>query len=174
MKTIHNSSACFCMEVTFWLFYLSGITEEFITALFYFYRSMGELKVTETEYALLVATTVFFSGNAPPALPALTHRALGCGTAPHRSPSLLSRRAPTDRPLLRNKRHVEELQEPLLGLLYKYSKIHHPEDPQHFARLIGRLTELRTLNHTHAEVLVTRRTKDPRLTPLLCEIWDLH
>ncbi|NXW90741.1 NR1H4 protein, partial [Alopecoenas beccarii] len=117
-----------------------SITEEFITALFYFYRSMGELKVTETEYALLVATTVFFS----------------------------------DRPLLRNKRHVEELQEPLLGILYKYSKIHHPEDPQHFARLIGRLTELRTLNHTHAEVLVTWRTKDPRLTSLLCEIWDLH
>ncbi|KFQ94952.1 Bile acid receptor, partial [Nipponia nippon] len=105
-----------------------SITEEFITALFYFYRSMGELKVTETEYALLVATTVFFS---------------------------------------------EELQEPLLGILYKYSKIHHPEDPQHFARLIGRLTELRTLNHTHAEVLVTWRTKDPRLTSLLCEIWDL-
>ncbi|NWS55077.1 NR1H4 protein, partial [Chunga burmeisteri] len=113
---------------------------QFITALFYFYRSMGELKVTETEYALLVATTVFFS----------------------------------DRPLLRNRRHVEELQEPLLGILYKYSKIHHPEDPQHFARLIGRLTELRTLNHTHAEVLVTWRTKDPRLTSLLCEIWDLH
>ncbi|KFV93866.1 Bile acid receptor, partial [Eurypyga helias] len=32
-----------------------SITEEFITALFYFYRSMGDLKVTETEYALLVA-----------------------------------------------------------------------------------------------------------------------
>ncbi|NXR07695.1 NR1H4 protein, partial [Semnornis frantzii] len=117
-----------------------SITEEFITALFYFYRSMGELKVTETEYALLVATTVFFS----------------------------------DRPLLRNKRHVEELQEPLLGILYKYSKIHHPEDPQHFARLIGRLTELRTLNHSHAEVLVTWRTKAPRLTPLLFGTWDLH
>ncbi|KGL81810.1 Bile acid receptor, partial [Tinamus guttatus] len=98
-----------------------SITEEFITALFYFYRSMGELKVTETEYALLLAATVFFS----------------------------------DRPLLRDKRHVEELQEPLLDILYKYSKIHHPEDPQHFARLIGRLTELRTLNHSHAEVLVT-------------------
>ncbi|NXC40078.1 NR1H4 protein, partial [Penelope pileata] len=120
--------------------HILSITEEFITALFYFYRSMGELKVTETEYALLAATTVFFS----------------------------------DRPLLRNKRHVEELQEPLLALLYKYSKIHHPEDPQHFARLIGRLTQLRTLNHTHAEVLVTRRTKDPRLTSLLCELWDLH
>ncbi|OXB68452.1 hypothetical protein ASZ78_000389, partial [Callipepla squamata] len=121
-------------------FHSQGITEEFITALFYFYRSMGELKVTETEYALLVATTVLFS----------------------------------DRPLLRNKRHVEELQEPFLGILYKYSKIHHPEDPQHFARLIGRLTQLRTLNHSHAEVLVTWRTKDPRLTALLCEVWELH
>uniref|UniRef100_A0A8C2U605 Uncharacterized protein n=1 Tax=Coturnix japonica TaxID=93934 RepID=A0A8C2U605_COTJA len=122
------------------LFHFQGITEEFITALFYFYRSMGELKVTETEYALLIATTVLFS----------------------------------DRPLLRNKRHVEELQEPFLGILYKYSKIHHPEDPQHFARLIGRLTQLRTLNHTHAEVLVTWRTKDPRLRALLCEVWELH
>uniref|UniRef100_A0A8C2U614 Uncharacterized protein n=1 Tax=Coturnix japonica TaxID=93934 RepID=A0A8C2U614_COTJA len=119
------------------LFHFQGITEEFITALFYFYRSMGELKVTETEYALLIATTVLFSGR-------------------------------------QNKRHVEELQEPFLGILYKYSKIHHPEDPQHFARLIGRLTQLRTLNHTHAEVLVTWRTKDPRLRALLCEVWELH
>uniref|UniRef100_A0A8D0GWT5 Bile acid receptor-like n=1 Tax=Sphenodon punctatus TaxID=8508 RepID=A0A8D0GWT5_SPHPU len=118
----------------------TGITEEFITALFYFYKSMGELNVTETEYALLVATTVFFS----------------------------------DRPLLKNKQHVEKLQEPLLGILYKYSKIYHPADPHHFARLIGRLTELRTLNHNHSEVLVTWRTKDPKLTSLLCEIWDLH
>uniref|UniRef100_A0A8C7EH22 Ecdysone receptor n=1 Tax=Nothoprocta perdicaria TaxID=30464 RepID=A0A8C7EH22_NOTPE len=129
----------FCINILI-LFHSQGITEEFITALFYFYRSMGELKVTETEYALLLATTIFFS----------------------------------DRPLLRDKRHVEELQEPLLDILYKYSKIHHPEDPHHFARLIGRLTELRTLNHSHAEVLVTWRIKDPRLTSLLCEIWDLH
>ncbi|NXA52655.1 NR1H4 protein, partial [Nothocercus julius] len=136
-KMTHND--CFCTNILI-LFHFQGITEEFITALFYFYRSMGELKVTETEYALLLAATVFFS----------------------------------DRPLLRDKRHVEELQEPLLDILYKYSKIHHPEDPQHFARLIGRLTELRTLNHSHAEVLVTWRTKDPRLTSLLCEIWELH
>ncbi|NXE99044.1 NR1H4 protein, partial [Menura novaehollandiae] len=93
----------------------NSITEEFITALFYFYRTMGELKVTETEYALLVATTVFFS----------------------------------DRPLLRDKRQVEELQEPLLGILYKHSKLQHPRDPQRFARLLGRLTELRSLRHAH-------------------------
>uniref|UniRef100_A0A8C5SCX6 Ecdysone receptor n=1 Tax=Laticauda laticaudata TaxID=8630 RepID=A0A8C5SCX6_LATLA len=123
------------------IFYVifTGITEEFITALFYFYRSMGELNVTATEYALLVATTVYFS----------------------------------DRPLLKNKQHVEKLQEPFLGILYKYSKIYHPEEPQHFARLIGRLTELRTLNHNHSEVLVTWRTRDPKLTSLICEMWDL-
>ncbi|NXA28582.1 NR1H4 protein, partial [Ibidorhyncha struthersii] len=127
-KTLTNNNAtnepgAGCQKEPFflpaWIWEKFTHFQEFITALFYFYRSMGELKVTETEYALLVATTVFFS----------------------------------DRPLLRNKRHVEELQEPLLGLLYKHSKIHHPEDPQRFARLVGRLTELRTLNHAHAEVL---------------------
>ncbi|XP_006866052.1 PREDICTED: bile acid receptor-like [Chrysochloris asiatica] len=40
---------------------LTGITEEFITALFYFYRRMNELNITNTEYALLAATTVYFS-----------------------------------------------------------------------------------------------------------------
>ncbi|NXO27016.1 NR1H4 protein, partial [Cisticola juncidis] len=102
-----------------------GITEEFITALFYFYRTMGELQVTETEYALLVATTVFFS----------------------------------DRPLLRDKRHVEELQEPLLGILYKHSKLQHPREPQRFARLLGRLTELRSLRHAHAGALTRGRQR---------------
>ncbi|XP_050182966.1 bile acid receptor-like isoform X1 [Myiozetetes cayanensis] len=115
----------------------TGLTEEFITALFYFYRSMGELKVTETEYALLVATTVFFS----------------------------------DRPLLRDKRHVEELQEPLLWILYKHSKLQHPRDPQRFARLLGRLTELRSLRHAHAGAL---RARDPRLAAPLRDLWDLH
>ncbi|XP_078500495.1 bile acid receptor-like isoform X2 [Lissotriton helveticus] len=116
------------------------IKEEFITPLFNFYRSMGELRVTETEYALLAATTVFFS----------------------------------DRPFLKNKLSVEKLQEPLLEILHKYSKLYHPEDPQHFARLIGRLTELRTLNHNHSEVLISWKVKDPKLTSLICDAWDLH
>ncbi|NXK96855.1 NR1H4 protein, partial [Formicarius rufipectus] len=119
------------------LFPTQSLTEEFITALFYFYRSMGELQVTETEYALLVATTVFFS----------------------------------DRPLLRDKRHVEELQEPLLWILYKHSKLQHPADPQRFARLLGRLTELRSLRHAHAGAL---RARDPRLAAPLRDLWDLH
>ncbi|XP_067863347.1 bile acid receptor-like [Heptranchias perlo] len=117
-----------------------GIAEEFITPMFDFYRSMGELNVTDTEYALLSATTILFS----------------------------------DRPYVKNKTHVEKLQEPLLEILYKYSKIHYPESPQRFARLLGRLTQLRTLNHNHSEVLMSWKMKDQKLTPLLCEIWDVQ
>ncbi|NXG26449.1 NR1H4 protein, partial [Grallaria varia] len=111
----------------FFVLLFKGLTEEFITALFYFYRSMGELKVTETEYALLVATTVFFSGE------------LG--------------------------------REPRLRTLYKHSKLRRPADPQRFARLLGRLTELRSLRHAHAGAL---RARDPRLAAPLRDLWDLH
>ncbi|XP_058859406.1 bile acid receptor-like isoform X1 [Acipenser ruthenus] len=68
----------------------------------------------------------------------------------------------SDRPLLKSREQVERLQEPLLELLYKFSKLRHPEDPQHFARLLGRLTQLRTLGHNHSGVL----------SPLLCETWE--
>ncbi|EGW00032.1 Bile acid receptor [Cricetulus griseus] len=117
-----------------------GITEEFVTSLTYFYRRMSELNITDTEYALLTATTVLFS----------------------------------DRPSLKNKQQVENLQEPVLQLLFKYSKLYHPEEPQHFAHLIGRLTELRTLSHRHSEILSTWKTKDPRLVTILSEKWNLH
>lgn len=40
-----------------------GISEEFISTLFYFYRRMNELNITNTEYAVLAAATVFFSGK---------------------------------------------------------------------------------------------------------------
>ncbi|KAM9319450.1 bile acid receptor-like [Gastrophryne carolinensis] len=118
----------------------TDITEEFTTPLFNFFRSMGLLSVTETEYALLTAITVFFS----------------------------------DRLFLKNKICVDKLQEPLLAILHKYSKIYHPEDPQHFARLTGRLTELRTLNHNHSEVLISWKMKDTKLTSLLYGGWDLQ
>ncbi|OCT91626.1 hypothetical protein XELAEV_18014686mg [Xenopus laevis] len=116
----------------------TDLTEEFITPLFNFFRSMGSLNVTEAEYALLSAVTVYFS----------------------------------DHPLLQSKPHVEKLQEPLLGILHKYSRLYHPEDPQHFARLIGRLTELRTLHHNHSEVLVLWKARDTKLTPFA--VWVLE
>lgn len=69
---------------------------------------------------------------------------------------------------------MENLQEPVLQILYKYSKIYHPEDLQHFAHLIGRLTELRTLNHNYSEILSIWKTKDSKLASLLSEKWNLY
>ncbi|XP_005335001.2 bile acid receptor [Ictidomys tridecemlineatus] len=119
---------------------LTGITEEFITSLFYFYRRISGLYITNTEYALLAAMAVLFS----------------------------------DRPCLENKQQVENLQEPILQILYKYSKIHHAENPQHFAHLIGRLTELRTLNHNYSEILSTWKTKHPKFINLFSEKWNVY
>ncbi|NXU79651.1 NR1H4 protein, partial [Oreotrochilus melanogaster] len=118
----------------------SGISDEFITPMFNFYKSIGELKMTQEEYALLTAIVIL-------------------------SP---------DRQYIKDRESVERLQEPLLDILQKVCKLHHPENPQHFACLLGRLTELRTFNHHHAEMLMSWRVNDHKFTPLLCEIWDVQ
>lgn len=53
---------CVLMKIHLILIFL-GISEEFITTLYYFCRRMSELSITNTEYALLAATTVFSSGK---------------------------------------------------------------------------------------------------------------
>ncbi|XP_032063563.1 bile acid receptor isoform X3 [Aythya fuligula] len=118
----------------------SGISDEFITPMFNFYKSVGELKMTQEEYALLTAIVIL-------------------------SP---------DRQYIKDRESVERLQEPLLDILQKFCKLHHPDNPQHFACLLGRLTELRTFNHHHAEMLMSWRVNDHKFTPLLCEIWDVQ
>ncbi|KAI4587833.1 hypothetical protein MJG53_020511 [Ovis ammon polii x Ovis aries] len=75
---------------------------------------------------------------------------------------------------IKDREAVEKLQEPLLDVLQKLCKIHQPENPQHFACLLGRLTELRTFNHHHADMLMSWRVNDHKFTPLLCEIWDVQ
>ncbi|XP_054430616.1 bile acid receptor isoform X2 [Pteronotus mesoamericanus] len=117
-----------------------GISDEYITPMFSFYKSVGELKMTQEEYALLTAIVIL-------------------------SP---------DRQYIKDREAVEKLQEPLLDVLQKLCKIHQPENPQHFACLLGRLTELRTFNHHHAEMLMSWRVNDHKFTPLLCEIWDVQ
>ncbi|XP_008577861.1 PREDICTED: bile acid receptor isoform X5 [Galeopterus variegatus] len=117
-----------------------GISDEYITPMFSFYKSVGELKMTQEEYALLTAIVIL-------------------------SP---------DRQYIKDREAVEKLQEPLLDLLQKLCKIYQPENPQHFACLLGRLTELRTFNHHHAEMLMSWRVNDHKFTPLLCEIWDVQ
>ncbi|XP_019400678.1 PREDICTED: bile acid receptor isoform X1 [Crocodylus porosus] len=118
----------------------SGIADEYITPMFNFYKSVGELKMTQEEYALLTAIVIL-------------------------SP---------DRQYIKERESVERLQEPLLDVLQKLCKLHHPDNPQHFACLLGRLTELRTFNHHHAEMLMSWRVNDHKFTPLLCEIWDVQ
>ncbi|XP_016078644.1 PREDICTED: bile acid receptor isoform X5 [Miniopterus natalensis] len=118
----------------------SGISDEYITPMFSFYKSVAELRMTQEEYALLTAIVIL-------------------------SP---------DRQYIKDREAVEKLQEPLLEVLQKLCKIHQPENPQHFACLLGRLTELRTFNHHHAEMLMSWRVNDHKFTPLLCEIWDVQ
>ncbi|XP_043943722.1 bile acid receptor [Protopterus annectens] len=118
----------------------SGISQEYITPMFNFYKSMGDLKMCREEYALLTAITIL-------------------------SP---------DRQYVRNRESVEKLQEPLIEVLQKICKRQHPGNPQHFACLLGRLTELRTFNHQHAEMLMSWKVNDHKFTPLLCEIWDVQ
>uniref|UniRef100_UPI0037E78938 bile acid receptor isoform X2 n=1 Tax=Semicossyphus pulcher TaxID=241346 RepID=UPI0037E78938 len=118
----------------------SGISEEFITPMFNFYKSIGELHMAQEEQALLTTVTILTP----------------------------------DRPYVKDQPAVERLQETMLDMLRKLCVLQHPQEPQYFARLLGRLTELRTLNHYHAEMLTSWRTNDHKFTPLLCEIWDVQ
>uniref|UniRef100_A0A3P8SCL6 Nuclear receptor subfamily 1, group H, member 4 n=1 Tax=Amphiprion percula TaxID=161767 RepID=A0A3P8SCL6_AMPPE len=118
----------------------SGISEEFITPMFNFYKSIGELHMVPEEQAILTAITILTP----------------------------------DRPYVKDQQAVERLQEPMLDVLRKLCVLQHPQEPQYFARLLGRLTELRTLNHYHAEMLTSWRMNDHKFTPLLCEIWDVQ
>ncbi|XP_072291278.1 bile acid receptor [Eucyclogobius newberryi] len=79
-----------------------------------------------------------------------------------------------DRPYVKDQAAVERMQEPMLEVLRKLCALHHPHEPQYFARLLGRLTELRSLNHNHAETITSWRMNDHKFTPLLCEIWDVQ
>lgn len=79
-----------------------------------------------------------------------------------------------DRQYIKDKESVEKLQESFLHILEKLCKQHHPDNPQHFARLLGRLTELRTFSHHHTDMVMSWRVSDHKFTPLLCEIWDVQ
>ncbi|XP_032378741.1 bile acid receptor isoform X4 [Etheostoma spectabile] len=118
----------------------SGMSEEFMTPMFNFYKSIDELQIGQEEQALLTAVTILTP----------------------------------DRPYVKDYQAVERLQETMLDVLRKLCVLQHPQDPQYFARLLGRLTELRTLNHYHAEMLTSWRMNDQKFTPLLCEIWDVQ
>uniref|UniRef100_A0A671MNT0 Bile acid receptor-like n=1 Tax=Sinocyclocheilus anshuiensis TaxID=1608454 RepID=A0A671MNT0_9TELE len=101
----------------------SGLNDEFLRSVVNFLHSMETIVVTEAEYALLTATAVLCSADRP------SLRAVGC---------------------------VENLQEFVLELLSRACcccSQGTAQDPRRFARLLGRLTELRTLRHNHLTLL---------------------
>ncbi|XP_061113952.1 nuclear receptor subfamily 1, group H, member 5 isoform X2 [Conger conger] len=108
-----------------------GVNEDVLGPVMNFFHSMAALGVTEAEYALLTATAVLCSDGEP----------------------------------LHDATSVESIQEPILELLSRVCSLHcgprGPPDPQRFARLLGRLTELRTLRHNY-------------LTLLRHQSWGLH
>ena len=72
------------------------------------------------------------------------------------SPISLSLHAGPDRPALHAPGTVESLQEVVLEVLSQLCVSQARETcsgPQHFGRLLGRLTELRTLRHNHLLLL---------------------
>lgn len=46
-----------------WLYSFTGISEEFITPMFIFYKSIGELQMMQEEHALLTAITILSPGE---------------------------------------------------------------------------------------------------------------
>ncbi|XP_068133081.1 bile acid receptor [Hyperolius riggenbachi] len=118
----------------------SGIPQDYVNPMFNFYKSLGEMNMTEHEYALLTAVVILTP----------------------------------DRQYLKDRESVEKLQEVLLHILEKLCKQHHPNNPQQFARLLGRLTELRTFSHHHNDMVMSWKVSDHKFTPLLCEIWDVQ
>lgn len=60
---IINQSASIIKTYYNYIFTLTGISDEFITPMFNFYKSIGELKMTLEEYALLTAIVILSPGN---------------------------------------------------------------------------------------------------------------
>ncbi|XP_055329410.1 ecdysone receptor-like isoform X2 [Paramacrobiotus metropolitanus] len=79
----------------------------------------------------------------------------------------------SERPMLKETAKVEKIQEMYLFALRGYLDTHRPsKSGSIFARLLMRLTELRTLGHEWTELLFNLRLQKRRLPPLLSEIWD--
>lgn len=137
--------------------------------MFNFYKSIGELHMVQEEQALLTTVTILTPGE--PVSTDFTYTEVFLSQ--HYVTAYFIFFTSTDRPYVKDQQAVERLQETMLDVLRKLCVLQHPQEPQYFARLLGRLTELRTLSHYHTEMLASWRMNDHKFTPLLCEIWDV-
>ncbi|KAJ6225524.1 hypothetical protein RDWZM_004069 [Blomia tropicalis] len=80
----------------------------------------------------------------------------------------------SDRPQLVEPRKVESIQEQYIETLRDYVEAKRPMNNCHFAKLLGILTELRTLGNINSEMCVSLKVQNKKLPPFLAEIWDIQ
>lgn len=76
--------------------------------------------------------------------------------------------------MLKETKKVERIQETYLAALRAYLDTNRQRSGTIFARLLMRLTELRTLGHEWTELLFSLKLQKRKLPPLLSEIWDFE
>ncbi|XP_033126321.1 oxysterols receptor LXR-alpha-like isoform X2 [Anneissia japonica] len=80
----------------------------------------------------------------------------------------------SDRPSVQDKEKVDEVQEGYLEILRSYLRIRRPKETLLLPKVLMKLTELRTLNNSHSELLFQLKLADQKIPPLLTEIWDVN
>ncbi|XP_071941999.1 oxysterols receptor LXR-alpha-like isoform X2 [Antedon mediterranea] len=80
----------------------------------------------------------------------------------------------SDRPSVQDKEKVDEVQEGYLEILRSYLRIRRPKETLLLPKVLMKLTELRTLNNSHSELLFQLKLADQKIPPLLSEIWDVN
>ncbi|XP_071492607.1 oxysterols receptor LXR-alpha-like isoform X1 [Diadema antillarum] len=78
-----------------------------------------------------------------------------------------------DRPAINERERVEQMQETYLDMLRSYLKLRRPHEVLLLPKVLMKLTELRSLNNSHSELLFQLKVKDQKIPPLLQEIWDV-
>ncbi|XP_077999916.1 oxysterols receptor LXR-alpha-like isoform X2 [Glandiceps talaboti] len=79
-----------------------------------------------------------------------------------------------DRAQVTDGKAVEAIQEKYLDMLRTRLKMKKPKDTLVLPKVLMKLTELRTLNNSHSEMLFALKLQDQQIPPLLAEIWDVQ
>ncbi|XP_070536584.1 oxysterols receptor LXR-alpha-like isoform X2 [Ptychodera flava] len=79
-----------------------------------------------------------------------------------------------DRAQVTNRKDVEAVQEKYLEMLRTRLKMKKPKDALVLPKVLMKLTELRSLNNSHSEMLFALKLQDQEIPPLLAEIWDVQ
>ncbi|XP_052237901.1 thyroid hormone receptor beta-like [Dreissena polymorpha] len=79
----------------------------------------------------------------------------------------------SDRPGLKEPENVEKLQDAILGAFKRYVSENRPHQPVHWAKILMKVTDLRSISTRHAErVLCIRLDNSGEVPPLLLEIFN--